>query len=100
LQYLLSIDQGTTNSRAILFNQEGIALCQHEISLPPSYPKEGWVEQDPLDMFHYSVICCREVLKKSAIAAREVAAIGITNQRETTIIWDRETGIPIYPAIE
>lgn len=98
-QYLLAIDQGTTNSRAIIFNREGKLLSQHDIGLNQSFPHDGWVEQSPEEMFNNTVACCREALKKINLTANEIAAIGISNQRETTIIWDRATGKPIYPAI-
>lgn len=98
-QYLLAIDQGTTNSRAIVFNREGLLINQHEISLNQSYPADGWVEQDPEEMVANIITCCREVLKKASLTATDIAAIGISNQRETTIIWDRHSGKPVYPAI-
>lgn len=97
--YLLAIDQGTTNSRAILFNRDGVPVSQHELALKQFYPQDGWVEQDPNEMFSNTVSCCREAIKKVNIAVKEIAAVGIANQRETTIIWDRDTGEPIYPAI-
>ncbi|SRR5579883_1255524 len=97
--YLLSIDQGTTNSRAILFNQSGEPVSQHEIPLTQSFPKDGWVEQNPDDIIRNTIICCQEAVKKSQISPKQIAAIGMSNQRETTIIWDKQTGKPIYPAI-
>ncbi|MFZ2314719.1 MAG: glycerol kinase GlpK [Gammaproteobacteria bacterium] len=99
MSYLLAIDQGTTNSRAIIFDALGNLINQHEILLAQSFPNDGWVEQDPEEMFHHSVECCRQVLKKANLEARQIAGIGISNQRETTIIWDANTGKPIYPAI-
>lgn len=98
-QYLLAIDQGTTNSRAIIFNRHGNIMSQHDRGLSISYPQEGWVEQDPEEMFHNTVDCCQQAIKKNCLAAKDIAAIGIANQRETTIIWDRHSGKPIYPAI-
>lgn len=97
--YLLAIDQGTTNSRAIIFQANGQLIEQHEMPLTHYYPSPGWVEQNPEEMFYHTLICCREVLKKSRLSINEIAAAGITNQRETTILWDRKTGKPIYPAI-
>lgn len=97
--YLLAIDQGTTNSRAIIFDPQGNLISQHEISLQQYYPQPGWVEQNPDEMFANTVECCRSVLKKANLSASSIAAVGISNQRETTIIWDRITGKPIYPAI-
>ncbi len=98
-QYLLAIDQGTTNSRAIIFNREGMLISQHEIGLKQFFPHDGWVEQDAEEMFNNTVICCREALQKSSLSANQIAGMGISNQRETTIIWDRQTGKPVYPAI-
>lgn len=97
--YLLAIDQGTTNSRAIIFNREGVMLSQYDIGLRQFYPHDGWVEQDAGEMFANTVSCCQEAMKKINASASDIAAIGISNQRETTIIWDRNTGKPIYPAI-
>jgi glycerol kinase len=97
--YLLAIDQGTTNSHAIIFDKSGMLVSQHELALKLYYPSNGWVEQDPEEMFNNTIICCRESLKKVNISPKAIAAIGISNQRETTIIWDKQTGKPIYPAI-
>jgi glycerol kinase len=99
MPYLLAIDQGTTNSKAIIFQANGQIVKQHEMPLTHAYPHPGWVEQNPEEMFYHTLICCREVLKKSHLSINEIAAAGITNQRETTILWDRKTGKPIYPAI-
>ena len=97
--YLLAIDQGTTNSRAIIFDSKGNTLSHHEIDLQQYYPHDAWVEQDPTEMFDNTVTCCRMALKKANLSAQSIAAVGISNQRETTIIWDKTTGQPIYPAI-
>lgn len=97
--YLLAIDQGTTNSRAIIFNRASDVISQHEMALTQHCPADGWVEQDPTEMFNNTVSCCREAMKKANLSAQAIAAIGISNQRETTIIWDKVTGKPIYPAI-
>jgi len=96
MSYILAIDQGTTNSRAIIFDRQGHPIVQHELALTQYFPKESWVEQDPDEMFNNTVTCCHEALRKAGV---EIAAIGISNQRETTIIWDKQTGKPIYPAI-
>lgn len=98
-KYLLAIDQGTTNSRAIVFDKSGKLLGQHEIPLQQFFPDSGWVEQHPDEIFENTVRCCREAIKKSNLTAENIAAIGISNQRETTIIWDKHTGRPVYPAI-
>ncbi len=96
---LLAIDQGTTSSRAILFSDGGdiLALKQKELTL--YYPHKGWVEQDPLDIWNDTLWTCRDVLQEAKKTAVKIAGIGITNQRETTIVWDRKTGKPVYNAI-
>lgn len=98
-KYLLAIDQGTTSSRAIIFNELAQPVSQHQIDLHQSYPHPGWVEQNPEEMWMNTVECCRQALKKRNLSAEDIAGIGITNQRETTIVWNRKTGKPIYPAI-
>jgi glycerol kinase len=98
-QYLLAIDQGTTNSRAIIFDRSGNPVSQHEIPLKQFFPHDGWVEQDPNEMFNNSIECCQLALKKINLSSSSIAAIGISNQRETTIIWDKTTGKHVYPAI-
>lgn len=97
--YLLAIDQGTTNSRAIIFNRSGELISQHEITLRQYFPQDGWIEQDPEEIFNNTVTCCREAVKKINLPITSIAAAGISNQRETTIIWDKITGKAIYPAI-
>ncbi|XOZ33706.1 glycerol kinase GlpK [Halomonadaceae bacterium KBTZ08] len=96
---LLAIDQGTTSSRAILFGEDGRPrqVAQHEFR--QFYPGDGWVEHDPGEIWDTTRQACLEVLRQEGISAREVAGIGITNQRETTIVWDRTTGEPIHRAI-
>ncbi len=97
--FVLALDQGTTSSRAILFNEAGavVAIAQHEFQ--QFYPQAGWVEHDPGEILSSQMSCAAEVLAKAAVRPRDVAAIGITNQRETAIVWERATGRPIYPAI-
>ncbi len=96
---ILSIDQGTTSSRAILFDRAGKAVGMRQKELTLHYPQKGWVEQDPNDIWNDTYQMCRAVLADHRIDAAQIAAIGITNQRETTILWDRETGQPVYNAI-
>ena len=98
-KYLLSLDQGTTSSRAILFDdqQNIVALAQKEVT--QHYPAEGWVEHDPMEIYSSQYAVMMEVLAKSDIPIEELAGIGITNQRETTILWDKHTGRPVYNAI-
>ena len=97
--YILAIDQGTTSSRAIVFNsnQKIIAVAQKEFG--QIFPDSGWVEHDPEEIWESVVTICREAMDKAHIRAEQVAAIGITNQRETVVVWDRETGVPVYNAI-
>jgi glycerol kinase len=97
--YLLAIDQGTTNSRAIIFDSKGIPISQHETTLNQHFPKNGWVEQDADEMYRNTITCCKQAMKNANLSAKSIAAIGITNQRETTIIWNKHTGKTIYPAI-
>lgn len=97
--FLLAIDQGTTSSRAIIFTRQGAPISQHQIDLKQYYPHPGWVEQDADEMWINTLECCRNAMNKYKLSAKEIAAIGISNQRETTIIWDRKSGKPIYPAI-
>lgn len=97
--YILALDQGTTSSRAILFNKEAqiVGLAQKEIQ--QIYPQNGWVEQDPMEIWGSQSGVAREVIEKTGINPSDISAIGITNQRETTIMWDKNTGRPIYNAI-
>ncbi|MDO7610169.1 MAG: glycerol kinase GlpK [Crocinitomicaceae bacterium] len=98
-KYILAIDAGTTSSRAIIFDKNGqeIAIAQHEFE--QHFPKEGWVEHDPLEIWSSQKQAIEDVLSKNDIQASEIDSIGITNQRETTVIWNKKTGIPIYNAI-
>ena len=97
--YLLAIDQGTTSSRAIIFERQGktVAVAQQEFR--QFFPRDGWVEHDPREIWESSLAVCREVLATAGLEASQLAAVGITNQRETTIVWDRKTGEAIHPAI-
>jgi glycerol kinase len=99
MSFILALDQGTTSSRAILFAQDGgiVGVAQREF--PQIYPDTGWVEHDPFEILTSQLSCAVEVLGKASLLPRDVVALGITNQRETTIVWDRETGKPVYNAI-
>ena len=97
--YLLAIDQGTTSSRAILFTPQGEPAGVAQQEFQQHFPADGWVEHDPEDIWNSTLDVCREVLKTQGIGAEDVIAIGITNQRETTLVWDRITGEPVYNAI-
>ena len=98
-KYILSIDQGTTSSRAILFDHAGVNVCQLQVELPQIYPHPGWVEHDPMEIWNLTREVLLGVVVKEDISFEQIEAIGITNQRETTIIWDKETGKPIYNAV-
>jgi glycerol kinase len=97
--YLLSIDQGTTSTRAILFDQNGSVYSKSQIEFPQHFPNSGWVEHDSIDLLQTSIDCCRQVLEKNALSSSDIIAIGITNQRETTVVWDKNTGKAVYNAI-
>lgn len=98
-QFILSLDQGTTSSRAIVFDHDGNirSVAQHEF--PQIFPKAGWVEHDPLQIWSSQAAVIAEAIAKIGINGNNIAAIGITNQRETTVVWDAETGEPVYNAI-
>ncbi|MGS4946701.1 glycerol kinase GlpK [Meridianimarinicoccus sp. RP-17] len=96
---ILAIDQGTTSSRAILFDADMRIVARAQEEFAQHYPDGGWVEHDPMDLWSTTAGTCREVLERASVSPRDVAAIGITNQRETTVVWDKETGKPIHNAI-
>ncbi|WP_298961066.1 glycerol kinase GlpK [uncultured Roseibium sp.] len=96
---VLAIDQGTTSSRAIVFGEDYQPLSVGQQEFPQHFPKSGWVEHSPTDIWTSTLRVCREAMEKAPSAGADVAAIGITNQRETTLIWDRSTGEPVYNAI-
>ena len=96
---ILAIDQGTTSSRALVFDAQLQLAGMAQQDFPQHYPASGWVEHAPDDLWKSTLSVCREVLKKTGIEASDLTAIGITNQRETTVVWDRATGRPIHPAI-
>ncbi len=98
-KYIIALDQGTTSSRAIVFDKEQNILGVSQKEFTQRYPKEGWVEHDPLEIWATQYGVLQEVIAKTNISQDEVAAIGITNQRETTIVWDKNTGVPVYNAI-
>jgi len=98
-RHILALDQGTTSSRAIVLDERGraVGFAQHEF--PQHFPQPGWVEHDPEDIWRSQLLAAREALERSGVRAGELAAIGITNQRETALIWDRATGVPIHRAV-
>ena len=98
-RYILALDQGTTSSRAILFDEKQNIAAVSQKEFTQFYPKEGWVEHNPMEIWSSQYAVMMEVIAQSNIRASDLAAIGITNQRETTILWDKATGMPIYNAI-
>ena len=98
-QYVMALDQGTTSSRCILFDHEGRVCSMAQREFPQIYPHPGWVEHDPMEIWAAQFSVMAEAMGKIGATAENIAAIGITNQRETTIVWDRETGQPVYNAI-
>ena len=98
-KYIMALDQGTTSSRCILFNKEGEVLGSAQKEFAQIFPNDGWVEHDPLVIFSSQISVAAEAILKIGASWDEIAGIGITNQRETVIVWDKETGLPIYNAI-
>lgn len=98
-KYILSLDQGTTSSRAILYDHKGLPVATAQKEFSQIYPKPGWVEHNPEEIWHSQSSVMRESIKRAGISSSEIAAIGITNQRETTVVWNRKTGKPVYNAI-
>lgn len=99
MKYILAIDQGTTSSRALIFNKFGKLEFKSQMEIECLFPKEGWVEQDALDVWVSVINVINDALAKMNITVDDIYAIGITNQRETTVIWDKKTGLPVYNAI-
>lgn len=98
-KYVLALDQGTTSSRAILFDQSGKSLGQMNQEFRQIYPKPGWVEHDPMDIWNTQIGVAKKLMEDKGVSPKDIAAIGITNQRETTVVWDKNTGEPIHNAI-
>jgi len=96
---LVALDQGTTSSRAVVFDAAGRMLAAHGVEFPQIFPKPGWVEHDPKDILNSQLTALQEAVRKSGVDVQDIAAIGITNQRETTLLWDRETGECVHNAI-
>ncbi len=99
MKYVLAIDQGTTSSRAILFDSNLTAAFISQREFKQHFPKPGWVEHDPDEIWRSVLLVCKSVIKKAGITGNEISSIGISNQRETTLIWNRKTGKPLYNAI-
>ena len=96
---MLALDQGTTSSRAILFDHDGSIRSIAQREFEQIFPQAGWVEHDPEEIWSSQISVAVEALSRGDVRPRDIAAIGITNQRETTVVWDRQTGRPIYNAI-
>jgi glycerol kinase len=99
MAYILALDQGTSSSRSIVFDDLGQIVSMAQRELPQIFPQPGWVEHDPLEIWRGQLATAREALTKANITAKDIAAVGITNQRETTVVWNRQTGLPIHHAI-
>ncbi len=99
MRYVLALDQGTTSSRAIVFDERGAACALAQKEFRQHFPQPGWVEHDAVEILRTQLACARAVLKKAKLAPGRLAAIGITNQRETTVVWDRRSGKPVHRAI-
>lgn len=98
-QHLLAIDQGTTSTRAMIFTVDGVVVATHQLELTQHFPQPGWVEHDATEIWQAAKTCCEQALATAQLTATDIAAIGITNQRETTILWDKVNGEPLAPAI-
>ena len=99
MKYILALDQGTTSSRAVLFDENGVPVASHGMEFPQIYPKPGWVEHRPDDILQSQIKTLRAAVEKSGVRIRDIMAVGITNQRETTLLWERDTLKPLYNAI-
>lgn len=99
MKVILALDQGTTSSRAIVFDHNGRSVAMAQMELPPLFPQPGAVEHDPREIWRTQLATARQAIRQAHIAPSDIAGIGITNQRETTLVWSRKTGIPIYNAI-
>lgn len=99
MTYLLALDQGTSSSRSIIFNRAGQIIASAQQEFPQYFPQSAWVEHNAMEIWHSQLATIKLVLQKSGITSQQIAAIGITNQRETTVVWDKKTGHPICPAI-
>ena len=99
VKYIMALDQGTTSSRCILFDKKGNICSMAQREFKQYYPNPGWVEHNPMEIWSSQLAVAIEAMAMIGAKAEEVGAIGITNQRETTIVWDKETGEPVYPAI-
>src|ERR1700693_2071591 len=99
MAYLLALDQGTSSSRSIVFDETGAIVAAAQQEYRQIFPQPGWVEHDPRDIWQSQLQTCREALARAGIQAGDLAALGIANQRETTLVWERSSGAPVYNAI-
>ena len=98
-KYIIALDQGTTSCRCILFNKQGTIVSMAQKEYKQYYPKAGWVEHNPNEIWQTQLESAQKALQQIGADYKNISAIGITNQRETTILWDKDTGEPVYPAI-
>jgi glycerol kinase len=98
-QYVVAIDQGTTSSPAIVFDHSGSIVSSGQLEHEQIFPRAGWVEHDPVEIWNNTREVIGQALSKANITRHDIAAVGITNQRETAVVWDRTTGLPVYNAI-
>ena len=98
-QYILALDQGTTSSRALLFNRRGEVKGLAQQEFPQYFPQSGWVEHDAMEIWQSQLHVAQQLLAENHVSAQQIAAIGIANQRETTVLWERSSGQPLAPAI-
>src|SRR4051812_11444494 len=99
MPFILSLDEGTTSARAAVYDESGHVVAMEAGPIVCRYPNPGWVEQDPIEIWRRQLAAARRLLFKTGIAARDIVALGIANQRETTIVWERATSRPVAPAI-
>ena len=97
--YILAFDQGTTSCRALIFDKKGSIISTSQREFTQYFPKPGWVEHDAMEIWSTQVAMAAETVTKKGLEAKNIAAIGITNQRETVVVWDKKTGKPVYNAI-
>ncbi|MBE6012764.1 MAG: glycerol kinase, partial [Lachnospiraceae bacterium] len=98
-KYIMALDQGTTSSRCMIFNRSGEIVSQSQREFTQIYPRPGYVEHDPMEIWGSQIGVAVEAMRRASIDAEEISSIGITNQRETTVLWDKNTGLPVYNAI-
>src|SRR4051812_11049349 len=99
MPYVLSLDEGTTSARAAIYNERGEPMAMRSVAFESRWPHAGWVEQDALEIWDAQMQAARAVIAEAKIQPSQIAACGIANQRETTVVWDRNTGVPVSPAI-